>query len=82
MHSRSEFEDSAEPPAVLAQSLVRPRQVPLRGFLEKLAATFLTLFAQKKSKDLERDFPLGDQVKLPEELLEAVAHISDRNDRR
>jgi len=68
MHARSKLEDPAEPLSGLAQSLDRLQQVPLRGVLTNFAAAFLKLFTQKQSKDLEPDFPLGDQVQRPQEL--------------
>jgi hypothetical protein len=82
MDARAKLEDSAEPPAALAHSLDRPRQVPLRGALARTAAAFLRLFTQKQSKDSEHDFPLGDQVQVPPELQEIVARTSGRKKRR
>src|SRR5882672_11593533 len=86
MRSRSDFEDTAELSAYLAQSPHKPWQLSLRGCAEKIAAMFAGFFAQKKSndsgQDFSQDFPMGDQVKLPEGLLEAVSKISAGNDRR
>lgn len=82
MHSRSQFEDTSEPPAGSAQSLRRPRQARLRRYLEGIAASFLSLFSHEKTKDSEKDIPLGDQVQLPAEFLETVSRIPGSQDRK
>ena len=82
MHSRSQFEDSSEPPAGSAQSLRRPRQTRLRRYLHRIAASVLSLFLHDKAKDSEQDIPMGDQVQLPAEFLETVSGIPGSQDRK
>lgn len=82
MHLHSVSDDSADSPSLLARSLDKPRQARIRRYLNRIATTFLTLFAHKKNKDTEYDIPLGDQVKLPEEFLETVSRIPESQSRK
>ena len=82
MHVQPISDDSLDSPALLTRSPEKHRRAGLRSYLDIIAATIRRIFAHKKNEDTEHDIALGDQVKLPEEFLEAVSRIHNSQDRK
>jgi hypothetical protein len=81
MDPHSKYQGSAASHSGSAHRPGRPRQSSLRGFLHILAAILLKPLSRNLAKDAGPDFQLGEQVKLPEELLQAVTQDPNRIDR-
>jgi hypothetical protein len=62
--------------------MIKPRQSPLRIYLKRIGMHFFRILRRKKSKDSGYDYALGEQVELPEELLESVTRMAAGIDQR